>query len=109
MWASVPSALVGVTAGELYLVIARRQRYRWHVTRGTNLDVCSQRLSYRFMDVNLFLYAWHYGDGGFDRRLNAVPISAAKNEATTARVASSKNPMRPWKTRQIFRRIYEPD
>jgi hypothetical protein len=35
------------------------------------------------------LHAWHYGDGGFDRRSSAVPISAAMNEAPTPRVASS--------------------
>ena len=35
------------------------------------------------------LHAWHYGDGGFDRRSNAVPINAAKNEAGAAGVASS--------------------
>jgi len=38
------------------------------------------------------LNVWHYGDGGFDRRSNAVPISAATNEARTQRVASSTKP-----------------
>ena len=38
------------------------------------------------------LHVWHYGAGGFDRRSNAVPISAAKNEAGTAGVASSSKP-----------------
>jgi hypothetical protein len=35
------------------------------------------------------LHVWHYGDGGFDRRSNAVPISAARNESRTALAASS--------------------
>jgi len=34
---------------------------------------------------------WHYGDGGFDRS-NAVPTSAARNEARTPRVVSSTKP-----------------
>jgi hypothetical protein len=38
------------------------------------------------------LHVWHYGDGGFDRRSNAVPISAAKNEVGTTGMASSTNP-----------------
>jgi len=36
------------------------------------------------------LDAWHYGDGGFDRRSIAAPMNAAKNETGTERVASSK-------------------
>jgi len=38
------------------------------------------------------LHVWHWGDGGFDRRSNAEPISAAKNEAQAVRVASSTEP-----------------
>jgi hypothetical protein len=34
-------------------------------------------------------HAWHYGDGGFDRRANAAATEAVKNEAGKARGASS--------------------
>ena len=37
------------------------------------------------------LHAWHYGDGGFDRRSNAVPTSSAKSDiGTTSMVLSTK-------------------
>jgi hypothetical protein len=36
------------------------------------------------------LHAWHYGDGGFDRRSTAVPINAAMNPVRTVRVSATK-------------------
>jgi hypothetical protein len=38
------------------------------------------------------LHAWHYGDGGFDRRSIAVPTNAAMNEVRTVLVASATKP-----------------
>jgi hypothetical protein len=36
------------------------------------------------------LHAWHYGDGGFDRRSTAAPINAAMNLVRTVRVSATK-------------------